>query len=242
VCAAAFQRFAELSGVAINKDKTTGIRMFSDRPCELAHISEFDFLSYSFRRDGLHMSKRAIRAIKKRCARIIYNHLLLYPKRAKSLGFDRLGRGFKDWDLVTCLNELRAYVYGGYSQSTIDNYLAEKSTIRNLSGAVSYFCLVENGSVFRELDGWLISALCRAYRARIILLRSLPPFFGSSSKMRTLRDLSQDEAIRGSWYVFPSIPMETRAPSFFTAWRAARKSWTRHGLGGVDTQGMGYAY
>jgi hypothetical protein len=48
--------------------------------------------------------------------------------------------------------------------------------------------------------------------------------------------------IDGGWYNFPGIPMETRAPSFFTAWRAARKSWMRHGLGGVDAQGMGYAY
>jgi RNA-directed DNA polymerase len=241
-CASAFQRFSQLSGVALNQDKSSGIRIFSNRSAELAHVAEFDFLSYSFRRDGLHVSRRAMRAIKRRCARIIYNHLLLHPRRTKSFGISRLGNGFQDWDLVTCMNELRAYVYGGRSQSVIDDYLAGTANISNLSGAVSYFCLVESSAIFRELDGWLIDCLCRAYNARVALLRSFPKTLASMVKLKFLREITKAKMIDGSWYNFPSLPMETRAPSFFTAWRAARKSWMRHGLGGVDVQGMGYSY
>lgn len=241
-CANAFERFSQACGVEINRDKTTGIRIFSDRPRELAHVSEFDFLSYCFRRDGLHVSKKAVRAIKRRCARIIYNHLLLYPKRTRSYAQNRVGVGFRDWDLVTCLNELRAYIYGGRSQAVMEQYLSGETKIRNVSGAVSYFCLVEESSIFRELDGWLIDALYRAYHARVLLLRPLTLGFGANIRARALKKIQKSALIDGSWYDFPDIPMETQAPSFFTAWRAARKSWMRHGSGGVDSQGMGYAY
>jgi hypothetical protein len=155
--------------------------------------------------------------------------------RAKSLSQKRIGLGFHDWDLVTCVNELRSYVYGGLTQESIDQTLGNKSTIRNISGAVSYFALVEDGSVFRELDGWLADVLARAYNARINTAASLV-------KKRTIKPIDPERLIDGSWYKFSDIAMETKLPSFFSAWRAARKSWSRHGLGGIDPQGMGYAY
>lgn len=241
-CAGAFQRFSQRSGVEINREKSSGIRIFTNEKAELAHVAHFDFLSYSFRRDGLHVSKRAIAAIKRRCSRIIYNHLLLHPKRTKSFGTARLGAGFQDWDLVTCLNELRAYIYGGRTQGVISDYLAGNINLSNLSGAASYFCLVEDGSTFRELDGWLVDCLCRAYNARIALFRSFPATLLSIVKLKFLEEINKSRMIDGSWYDFPTVPLETRAPSFFTAWRAARKSWMRHGLGGVDAEGTGYAY
>ncbi|WKA28361.1 reverse transcriptase domain-containing protein [Bradyrhizobium roseum] len=241
-CASAFQRFSQSSGVEINQEKSTGIQAFANEKAGLSHIAHFDFLSYSFQRDGLHVSQRAAAAIKRRCARIIYNHLLLHPRRTKSFGHARLGAGFRDWDLVTCLNELRAYIYGGRSQRAIDDYLVGASNISNLSGAVSYFCLVEDSKIFRELDGWLIDCLYRAYNARTALLHSFPSTLASKVKLKFLKEIIKPKMIDGSWYDFPTIPMETRAPSFFTAWRAARKSWMRHGLGGIDAGGMGYSY
>jgi hypothetical protein len=39
-CADAFQRFSRESGVSINKEKSTGIRIFSNGPAEMSHISE----------------------------------------------------------------------------------------------------------------------------------------------------------------------------------------------------------
>ncbi|MET4329258.1 RNA-directed DNA polymerase, partial [Bradyrhizobium sp. i1.15.2] len=241
-CASAIQRFSERSGVGINHQKSSGIRIFSEQPAELASIKQFDFLSYSFHRDGLHVSDKALGAIKRRCARIIYNHLLLHPRRTKSFETKRIGAGFRDWDLLTCLNELRAYVYGGRSQDDIDDYLAGTENISNLSGAISYFCLVEDGAVFRNLDGWLVDSLCRAYEARRALLLSFPKTLASLVALKAMKRISERKMIDGTWYDFPKLPLDTRIPSFFTAWRAARKSWMRHGLGGVDTTGTGYSY
>ena len=102
------------------------------------------------------------------------------------------------------------------------------------TGAVSFFCLVEDSKIFRELDRWLISALFRAYKARLRVIKQI------SGKIYS--GLSVQQLCNGSWYDFPAVPVETKTPSFHTAWRAARKSWTRHGLGGVDVCGVGYSY
>jgi len=232
--AESYHRFSKLSGVNINTIKSSGIRMFSDAPMEMAHISEFDFLGYKFRRSGLYMGDRGKSSIKRRCSRIIYNNLLLHLRRTKRLSPKRVGRGFRDWDLVTCINELRAYIYGGLSQATLDQALSGKTSTKNISGAVSYFALVEDSEVFRELDGWLVDVLSRAYEARKKAAMVIPT--------RTLRSIAKDQLIDGTWYKFTAVNLETRLPSFFTAWRAARKSWSQHGLGGIDPQGMGYAY
>lgn len=230
----AFRRFSKTSGVKINALKSRGIRMFSDVPMEMAHISEFEFLGYIFKPSGLYMGSRAKSNIKRRCSKIIYNNLLLHLKRSKSLNNRRLGNGFHDWDLVTCINELRKYIYGGLTQAALEESLLGTRTIRNVSGAVSYFALVENSEIFRELDGWLVDVLHRGYRARLR--------FAAKLLNHTPNPVSKNQLIDGTWYSFPKIPVDTRLPSFFSAWRAARKSWSQHGLGGIDPLGMGYTY
>lgn len=118
-CSEAYKDFSLASGVAVNELKSTGIRIFRSTPGEMKHIEEFNFLSYAFRPDGLYVSKSAVRQIKRRCIKIIYNHLLLHIRRTGSFDPSRKGRGFVDWDLVTCINELRGYIYGGVSQSQV---------------------------------------------------------------------------------------------------------------------------
>tara|TARA_Y100000815_G_scaffold270541_1_gene295399 strand:+ start:275 stop:646 length:372 start_codon:yes stop_codon:yes gene_type:complete len=121
------------------------------------------------------------------------------------------------------------------SQDTIDRYLNGDINLTNIQGAVSYFSLVEIGDQFRALDGWLIDILHRALSERARIIRST-----TASKRH--KAISKDQLIDGSWYKRRMLEMETRAPSFHTAWRASRKSLARHGIGGVDAIGMGYGY
>lgn len=234
-CAEVYREFSDASGVAINDYKSTGIRLFRSNDGEMRHIDQFCFLSYSFRPDGLYVGDNAVRQMKRRCIKIIYNHLLLHIRRTGTFNTARRGRGFVDWDLVTCVNELRGYIYGGISQAQINRYLDDNVNIRSLKGAPSYFCLVDSGDIFRELDGWLTHALYLAYKSRIRILNRLVP------RARYV-PLSKESLINGTWYRFSAVKVEARLPSFFTSWRAARKSWKRHGLGGVDVTGSGYAY
>jgi hypothetical protein len=232
--AAAFHKFEKNSGVKINSVKSSGIRMFSDTSMEMAHISQFHFLGYKFKKSGLFVGDRAKVSIKRRCSKIIYNNLLLHLRRSKSLNKSRIGAGFHDWDLVTCINELRNFVYGGLSQHTLDQTLSGNTNIRNISGAVSYFALVTDSAVFRELDGWLVDVVHRAYKQRVKL--------AANQAGKKIGYLSKERLISGKWYKFKNISMETKLPSFFSAWRAARKSWLQHGIGGIDPQGLGYTY
>lgn len=233
--AAAYRHFSSISGVPINLEKSTGIRLLSNSNTEMRSIDHFNFLSYRFSPNEVLVSERTIRVIKMRCAKIIYRHLLLHPRRALSISESRVNGGQYDWDLVTALNELRNYIYGGVKQSAIDQFLLGNIEISNIQGAVSYFSLVEKSEQFRMLDGWLLSILYRAIKERVKLVRSL-------SKRTNHRLISSDELLDGSWYRKKNMPMETTVPSFFTAWRASRKSLTRHGLGGIDAMGMGYSY
>lgn len=234
-CAEAYRKFSQASGVKINEIKSTGIRILSDVESEMRHITEFTFLSYKFTPKSVAVSEKSIRTIKARCAKIIYMHLLLHPRRAQQVSSKRVGGKFYDWDLVTCVNELRKYIYGKLTQSTIDLYLDGDINLKNVQGAVSYFSLVKTGDQFRALDGWLIDVLHRALSERARLVRST-----TTNKLHPVP--SKDQLIDGSWYKQKFPRMETRSPSFFSAWRAGRKSLTRHGLGGIDSVGMGYNY
>lgn len=233
-CAEVFHKFGEKSGVGIHPEKSPGTRLLSNRPREMVSVTSFTFLSYGFGQNSLTPSPKAIADIKNRCSKIIYNNLLLHLRRTRVMAKGRLGVGFKDWELVTCVNELRRYIYGKRSQEEIDNYLSGSIDFKNFSGAVSYFCLVEEGSIFRELDGWLAHCLHRAYCERVRLINSF--------RRRPVASIALDELVQGNWYSFKKLLQETRLPSFFLAWRASRKSWERHGLGGVDARGPGYSY
>ncbi|ANM16330.1 reverse transcriptase protein [Rhizobium sp. N541] len=226
----AYARFSARSGVKINKVKSTGIRIFSAVACEMAHIPSFTFLSYKFTPDGLSISDKSVANIKRRCTKIIYNNLLLHLRRTGKLASGRRGKGFVDWDLVTCVNELRRYIYGAKRQAAIDAFLTGGGGIGRSTGAVGYFGLLENGEKFQELDGWLLYVLRAMYLRRLALL----PKKGKA--------LSEAKILSGNWYKFPKVPMETSLPSFHTAWRAARKNFAKHGLGGVDPTGEGYGY
>ncbi|MDW9830301.1 hypothetical protein GOB24_22245 [Sinorhizobium meliloti] len=227
----AYARFSERSGVKINKTKSTGIRIFSAVACEMAHIPSFTFLSYKFTPEGLKISDRSVANIKRRCTKIMYNNLLLHLRRTGKLAKGRRGAGFVDWDLVTCVNELRRYMYGARPQAALDAFLTGGGGIGRSTGAVGYFGLLENGEAFRELDGWLLHVLLAMYARRMALL---PKKKG--------KPLDEAELLSGDWYDFPKVPMETSLPSFYTAWRAARKNFAKHGLGGVDPTGEGYGY
>lgn len=229
-----FHRFAEKSGTSINAVKSTGICLLSEADREMRTLSEFEFLSYKFRKQGLYVGDKAIRAVKRRCGKIIYNNLLLHLRRTGKLNGSRIGLGFCDWDLVTCINELRSYIYGGFSQDALDKILTGAAPSKYVSGAVSYFALVEDGSIFRELDGWLVDALNRAYIARTVIAKM-------KAKI-TITPIKKDLLVNGKWYRFARLPLETHLPSFFLAWRAARMSWLQRGPSGIDSQGLEYAY
>lgn len=230
-----FAEHCARSGISINHDKSPGIKRLDGAKGiavrtffvnggegdKINAIDEFDYLGHKFRHDQTLLSTRAIERIKRRLGRTIHLHLLRSPRSQGLFSLRRIGTPFHDWDLVTCLNEIRRYMYGELFESQIVSFLMHNRRLPKMRGLMSFYPLVTSIEQLRELDGWLLSALQRALREREKVLNSL-----GHSYVRP----SRAELISGAWYKELSIKNETEIPSFVRAWRAARKYYFRYGL------------
>lgn len=204
------------SGTSINFVKSAGISLLTPDPKpELRGKLTVEFLGHSLSPKGVGLAEKSVRRIKRRVSTIIYNNLLLQPKRGRHSP-SRVGSDFFDWDLVTCVNELRRYIYGGLSEFDVSEALAGAGKLAVVRSAMSFYPTVdfETTYILRDLDGWLCDAICRAHAHRSKLLRPMGIF---------LEPVVREKVIDGSWYSFPNIKNETRLPSFFKSWAYNRK-------------------
>lgn len=231
--------FCHLSGVFMNFDKSDPISLLCEHEKlfgrdffedgseggDLPRIERFDYLGHQFSMSGISISESAKKRIKRRLAKIIYNHLLLYPKRGQFRA-SRVGPGFVDWDLVTCLNEIRGYIYGGLTELEIHSFLYNDEKLRKVRGLMAFYPLVSLSDAFVELDGWLINMVLRAYRERVRVISRLG--------ISVVDGINRQTLLRGGWYNFPEISQETSVPSFVKGWRAARKYYKWYGLEEIE--------
>lgn len=226
-----FSRHCLRSGVEINRKKSPGIHLLSEvRKREIRTIPDFDYLGHKFRKNGLLLSDRSIKRIKIRISEFVYIHLIQTPRDRGSFNPNRIGPKFYDWDLVTCLNEVRRYVYGGLNHEQLRKFIEENIRLPQMRGLMSFYPLVTDCEQLKALDGWLVNILFRAQRERCRALTALG---------HTQRPLSKNEIIEGNWHVTPDpmIDNETSCPSFVYAWRAARKYFIRYGLKDIALPG-----
>ena len=137
----------------------------------------------------------------------------------------RIGPGFYDWDLVTCVNEIRRYLYGGLRESQITPFLEGEGKLPYVRGLLAFYPLISNPEKLIELDGWLANVVKRATRERVRVLFALGI---------VQAPLPQDEIINGAWYRYPQVFNDARLPSFVRGWRAARRYYLRYGLRNIS--------
>jgi RNA-directed DNA polymerase len=234
-----FRAHCERSGVKINFDKSSGIsllagrasdderRFFLDKDdgAELKNLKEINFLGHQVSSSQVNLTNKAVKRIKRRLSRIIYVHMLQYPRRGHPINPNRIDTGCHDWDLVTCINEIRRYIYGGLKERSIHRFLDEDIKLPHVRGLMAFYALVNTIDTLKELDGWLLDVLRRAIKQRNILI-------GQQSGL-TSYTIGESELISGDWYS-NLIPNETGLPSFVRGWRAARKFYKRYGLSEVE--------
>ena len=134
--------------------------------------------------------------------------------------------------MVTCLNEIRRYLYGRVSEKKVSECIEDKSKPLTMSkGLLSFYPLIDNPQALQELDGWMLNAVHRAQVARQKLLKAANP---------NVRVFSQQELLDGTWYSLQNPPNETRPPSFFRAWLYIRKCLQVYGL--MTFRSADYAY
>jgi len=232
------------AGLAINYKKSPGIQFFGDGlGREVRHfaiddddgslvetINYIDYVGHRITVSGpgapsISIPDKAIARIKRRISKIIHIHLFHHRRNSTDpVELSRFGPGLMDWDLVTCINELRKYIYGGLSRGELESFLNGTSRLKRVRGLMGFLPLVSDVRQLSELDGWLVSVVRRAQRERV--------------RMAALRGVTVPQPqehllIDGLWYNFPHLEHDTKIPSFVLAWRASRKFSRRYGLGRI---------
>ena len=247
--AQAFRIHCKDAGLGINHEKSPGIQLFvggseterrdfvieTDDGSLIENISHIDYVGHRIvsgsgsRSADITLPDKAIKRAKRRIGSIIYIHLLQHRRDASNpINPARLGGGFVDWDMVTCINEIRKYLYGGLKEEQIVAFLSSNRRLPFVRGMMGFLPLISRIEQLAELDGWLLSAVRRANRERSRV---------ATSQGLNLPLLSEGKIISGDWYDFPSLPQETVLPSFVRAWRASRRYYRRYGLSGVESVG-----
>ncbi len=222
-CARHLMDHGKRSGTKVNFSKSEGISLLtSQSKGEMKTRATVFFLAHSLSASGVGVSPKSISRIKKKVSHLIQLHLLLQPTRGH-VSTRRMGSGFQDWDLVTCVNELRRYIYGRITEAELNDSLTGSGQFNITRCALSFYPTVDpsKADVFKSLDGWLVDTLSRAYKRRVQLLADL----GISATA-----LSKSDLMSGSWYSFPAVPVETRLPSFFKSWLYVRRCARIFGL------------
>lgn len=243
----AFDQHCKYSGIKINHEKSPGISLLnsnvkSERRSfyvndgdgdDITQIDEFDYIGHNFSISGIGLSIRGFKRTKRRISKIIYLHLLYSLRRFKAIDMDRVIGSHFDWDLVTCVNEIRKFIYGGLRHSEVVSFVEGARRIGKMRGFIGFCPLMDRITQFQELDGWLVNILRRALAERYRLIDQIRnsqavPLLGKTVP-------SAKSMLDGSWYDGPSkLQLELRLPSFVYAWRAARKKYKQYGLDEFD--------
>jgi RNA-directed DNA polymerase len=234
-----FREHCERSGVKINFEKSSGISLLGGRASDdtrsyfldkddgdhLKQQTFVDFLGHRVSSNRIDLTDKAIKRIKRKLSRLIHIHLLLYARQGLPISPNRLGSPQIDWDLVTCINEIRRYIYGGLKEAALDRFINENVKLPFVRGLMAFYPLVSDVERLAELDGWLLNVIKRAIRERNRFI---------ANQGQTPYSIDNGSLLSGTWHT-SDVANETALPSFVMGWRAARKFYKRYGLSEVSS-------
>lgn len=233
-----FDRHCKVSGIEINREKSPGIAILSSFAHEIRTINDFTYLGYRFTEFGLAMPSKAGRKLEQKVSRLIN----IYLFHALKFGFnrDRASRAREfDWDLLGLIYELRRGLYGGLREAEIRNFLNGTNRLRSMRGLMGFYCLIEDPTLLKHLDGWILNTVRRACVQRRAILQSR---YGADCPTP-----SNEQLVLGTWLSKsswretlgekPNEEVEVLFPSLVRGWRAARKHFFTFGLEGVQAPG-----
>ncbi|WP_208350862.1 reverse transcriptase domain-containing protein [Pseudaestuariivita rosea] len=231
-----FDRHCVESGLIVNREKSPGIAIISDHTQEIRTINDFIYLGYAFKDAGLSMPEKTKKKLQQKISRLVNIYLINNLKH----GFnqDRANRANSyDWDLLGLIYELRRGFYGGLKELEIQNFLYDHGKLKTMRGLMGFYCLVEDPSILKELDGWTVNIVRRSCTIRNRILQNK---YGLSCPTPANQDL-----ILGNWMPQSAWrkngseqePVEVQFPSLVRGWRAARKHFFTFGLEEVQAPG-----
>lgn len=223
------------SNLTLNKIKSPGISIVSNRWKEIRTEQSFTYLGYKFSEDGLSIPDTSIQKLKIKISRLINIYLI----RSLRLGFNgsraSVSNPQYDWDLLGLITEIRNILYGGLSESDLQEFVVHGRKLNQMRGYMGFFCLLDDAAPLKELDGWLLSTIRRAQAKRNLELGAR---YGAACPTPSNRQLAT-----GSWLDARAwrggMPPNARVPSLVRGWRAARKHYFTFGLEEVQAPNYG---
>jgi RNA-directed DNA polymerase len=159
-------------GVSVNTNKSPGIRLLMPRDSptgELESTASIEYLGYKIALDQTAIRAKAVARMKGRLQGIIY-WTLLFELGKKSQNVNRLSPTV-DKDYVTCIWQLRRYLYGDLSEKALVRYKNREVPLRRFRGVMSAYPLIDDTTDLKTLDSWLSSQLWLAVRRRGTLFK-----------------------------------------------------------------------
>lgn len=239
VCRAvnALEETAHEMGVALNFNKSEGISILcpDDAPVEFKSKSSVCFIGYRIGPKLISFHPRNLKKSEDRLSYLIYSNLLQEPKRGR-IAAERIGADI-DWDYVVMLTQIRRYLYGELTESRLRKYMARQTPLMRYHGLMSFYPVVNDETLLKHLDGWLLNSVHRALRLRAKLLRdsglaNLPlPHDRSKAELVSLRHITRE-----------GKRIDLRFPSIARVARLIRRASRTYGASAIAGPGSNEYY
>jgi hypothetical protein len=164
----ALEEAAAEMGVELNFLKSKGITLLSppNLPAELPAQNAVNFLGYKISQEHLSIRPESVQRIKTRISYLIYQNLLQEPKRGHFVSDRILGKGEIDQDYPVLIYQLRRYLYGGLSEAILRRFLYRQTPNLRFQGLMSFYPIIDDDALLRELDGWMLASVIKAIKRR----------------------------------------------------------------------------
>lgn len=165
-------QFSMSTGIAINFAKSDGISLLQKEgmKSEFANTkSHIEFLGYKVSNENIGIKKKSILKIKKQISFLLYKNLI-QPIRILPFNALNLPSAQKDKDFLSAIMQIRRYLYGNLSETTLKKYLNGTYTNLNFKGLMSFYPIIDDENQMHDLDRWMISTFLNVLNKRKKLL------------------------------------------------------------------------
>ena len=218
-------------GLSINYSKSEGIRLLTppEAPRELSGTDSVSFIGHKMDTKHISMSDSLVSRAKQQLSQLIFSNLLQEPCQGR-VNHARLNGLDRDYQVL--ISQIRRYLYGNLREVQVRNYLARAVPRIHYRGFMSFFPVVDDDELLKNLDGWLVSKIYLALRRRAKLLNDLGvsalpvPHSCTRAELVSLKPGDRDLSI----------------PSFLRMSKLLRSAVRTHGANAVANPKSAYYY
>ena len=171
--------FSEESGIEINFDKSDGISLLKRKELstEFTNHKEFiEFLGYKISTENISIKNSTVDKIKTHISSLLYKNLL-QPLNSIPIHHTNIPIAGRDKNFLSAMMEIRRYLYGNLTEETLKKYMNGTYKVLNFKGIMSFYPLITDIELLKDLDRWLLSTILNVVELRRKkLLASAPNF------------------------------------------------------------------